>query len=167
MFYSDYIWKKGSPVGVNPSTNGITYRIISDPYRKWISLEQYNEGVFEKVIYDSQLLDFRKLSPADQLAWQKTTIRESCCLIRNQDDRALFFETYAFRENRCIECKIHSVHGILIGLQKMSYKAFGDPFDGVTLFDSNEHPVMKKCYKTDDIGNFTTLLEENWHLNLK
>lgn len=168
MHYNDYCWKKGFPVGITGNgKNEITYRIISDPYRKWVSIEQYKLGLFDKVIYDSHLLDFRHLNPANQATWQKIPVNqtetESYCLIRNQDDRALVFETHLFKGERCIECKIHSVHHILIAIQKMSYIELGDPFDGVTLYDNNNHPVMYKRYKTDkETGEFAELMEEQW-----
>ncbi len=170
MHFTDYSWRKGFPVGIGPceDVNGaITYRIISDPYRKWVSIEQYKSGALDRVIYDSQLLDFRKLNPVDQVAWQKIPLRstetETYCLIRNQDDRALVYETHYFQGDRCRECQIHSIHGVFIAVQKMSYTEFGDPYDGVTLYDSNNHPVMNKRYKTDkETGEFSELLEENW-----
>jgi hypothetical protein len=171
--YNDYCWKKGFPEGIGKNGNNeITYRIISDPYWKWASIEQYKLGTFDKVIYDSHLLDFRHLNPANQATWQKITLgqtdSETRCLIRNQDDRALVYETHIFKGQHCIECRIHSIHHILVAVQKMSYSALGDPFDGVTLYDSNFHPVMYKLYKTDpDTGEFTELIKENWEINIE
>jgi hypothetical protein len=164
--YTDYCWKKGVPLGIGPCEPGeISYRIISDPYKKRISIEKYTRGSLDRVIYDSYLLDFRHLNPADQMAWRKiqlgNTEKEVRCLIHNQDDRAIVYETHYFEGERCKECHIYSVHGIFIGVQKMSYTALGDPFDGVALFDSNGHQVLLKHYKTDqETGQFTELIEE-------
>lgn len=162
MHYKDYRWEKRLPIGLEKcEPEGITYRIISDPYKKWVSVEKYSQGTLDRVVYDSHLLDFRHLNPSEQAAWQKIALNTNRCLIRNQDDRALVFETHYFQGERCTECHIHSIHGILVAIQRMSYTALGDPFDGVTLFDSNEHPVLLKLYKTDEeTGQFTELIEE-------
>lgn len=169
--YDDYLWKDGIPYGVGKTQDkdrNITYKILMDPYRKHISIEQYGKGAFKKVIYDSQLLDFRKLKPAEQNAWQKETMAENSepiSLIRNQDDRIVYMETYTFDNNLCRECRAHSPHGIPLSRQRMYYKELGDTFNGVILYDCNDHPVMSKTYEFDvETGEFTDLINENWHL---
>lgn len=163
-YYSDYVWQEGIPVGkqkIDPS-QGISYKIAMDPYRKRISIEKYVKGAFEKIIYDSALLDFRQLKPSEQIAWQRTVIEDTpekkICLIRNQDDRLLFIEEY---QNR--ECSVKSVHGYPLSIHKVLYESLGDPFNGVILYDINQHPIMYKKYKLDpETRDFGELLEESW-----
>lgn len=169
--YRDYFWKKGVPYGVSPVRNlpsykGISYCIIADPYKKRISVEQYQKEAFKRVIYDSALLDFRHLNPTDQTAWEKIPIEETqhnpTCLIRNQDGRAIFFEHYQFEGRLCRLCEVKSVHGYRISIQKILYTSLGDPFNGVILFDANEHPIMYKRYAIDgETREFTEVIEEN------
>ena len=163
--YNDYIWQDGIPFGIKKKdpAEGISYKIVADPYRKRISIEKYIQGMFEKTIYDSALLDFRHLKPSEQVAWQRTIVEETpqkkTCLIRNQDDRVLFIEEYS--ENR--ECQVKSVHGYPISIHKVFYEALGDPFNGVILYDINQHAVMYKKYKLDpSSGDFGEVLEESW-----
>lgn len=165
--YQNYAWKDGIPYGVHeidPSSE-VSYKIVMDPYWKRISIEKYLKGYFEGIIYDSILLDFRHLKPSEQMAWQRTVVSETTemtsCLIRNQDDRVLFIEEY-YKNN---ECHVKSAQGILLSIHKIYYEANGDPFNGVILYDINEHPVMFKKYDIDPlVGDFGELLEECWHL---
>lgn len=170
--YIDYIWKHGLPYGIRPCPpgepiRGMTYKIVSDPYHKRNSVEQYFDGNFKSVIYDSVLFDFRQIKQGEQLSWQKTQISETentaVCHIRNQDDRLVLIEKYAFTNDRCRECRAFSPQGIPISVQKIYYAALNDPYNGTALFDINEHPVMQKKYKTDESsGEFSELLEEKW-----
>ena len=171
--YLDYAWKGGIPYGIEPvdplSTE--SYKIIIDPYRKRISIEKYSNNRFTEIIYDSALFDFRHLKSPENASWQKIVIKETDevveCFIRNQDDRILFFESYSFEQGLCRECTARSVHGYPISRQRMFYKAFRDPFNGVVLFDSNNHPVMYKHYEVDETGEFSLLLKEEWHPDSK
>lgn len=171
-YYKDYIWKDGIPYGLDPIeeiTKTDSYKIIMDPYRKRISIESYLKGQFSTIVYDSILLDFRQLRQPEQTAWQKIPITETpelmVCLIRNEDDRVLFTETHIFVNDLCRECRVSAPHGIPLSLHKMLYKSLGDPFNGVILYDQNEHPVMYKRYEFDEITQqFTTLLEEEWNM---
>jgi hypothetical protein len=175
--FKDYFWKEGIPYGINAADESetstmLTYKIVMDPYRKHISIESYQNGQFCSVIYDSALLDFRHLKQAAHPAWHKSIVHEdengASCLIRNQDDRLLFQETYTFHQNLCRECKVASVHGIALSTQRMFYKAFGDHFNGVILFDINTRPVMLKQYEVDvETGEFTKLLNEEWNMDAK
>lgn len=172
--YSDYVWKNGLPYGIQKCTDesykkGISYKIASDPYHKRVSIEQYKDGEFCKVLYDSALFDFRQLQLGEQLAWQKTEVRETddaaVCHIRNQDDRLILIEEYRFEKELCRECKAFTPFGALLSIQKISYTAFKDSFNGVTLFDSNDHAVMMKHYEFDEeLKEFTQLLKEDWAL---
>lgn len=172
--FKDYFWKEGIPYGIEvadsvSATQGLTYKIIMDPYRKRISIESYRQGQFSAVVYDSALLDFRHLKAAEQTAWQKIIIYEGDdgmrCLIRNQEDRLLFVETYLFQEGLCRECRVVSAHGVPLSLHRMFYTALHDAFNGVILYDQNSHPVMSKRYEVDkDTSEFTTLLLEDWNL---
>lgn len=166
-YYEDYIWKNGMPYGVKPKSEalpaGITYKVISDPYHKRISIEKYSEGNFTEVIYDSALFDFRHLQPARQTAWQKSSISDTVCHIRDQDDRLILIEKYLFEGQRCRECRASSPCGLLISIQKIYYVDCQDPFNGVILFDSNQHQVLIKRYQIDSASmEFTDLLEESW-----
>ncbi len=165
--YADYLWKNGKPKGINPTTelNETTYKVIADPYYKRISLEKYKDGAFDSLIYDSALFDFRHLKPVEQNAWQKKLIREdeneSLCYIRNQDDRLILMEHYFFEDQICRECRTSSPHGVLLSVQKILYEKFGDPFNGVVLYDTNAHVVMYKRYAIDiSTQTFENLLEE-------
>lgn len=174
--YRDYVWKEGIPYGIEVVTENadLSYKIVMDPYRKRIGIEKYmSHGRFAELIYDSAFLDFRHLKPAQQLAWQKTILEETPSMvisaIRNQDDRLVLLETYTFEGGYCRQCIARAPHGVCLSRQQMYYTALHDPFNGVVLFDSNEHPVMFKRYASDEAsGEFTDLLEEQWDmLNLK
>lgn len=171
--YQDYLWREGIPYGLNALEDSniqnqqITFKIISDPYKKRISIEKYIDLQFNELIYDSYLLDFRSLKSSDQTAWQKTLIKETpdstVCLIRNQDDRMIFFEECFFEKDFCRTCQIRSPQGIPLSLHKMYYQVLNDSFNGVTLFDNLGHLVMFKQYATDEIsGEFTDVIKENW-----
>ena len=167
--YHDYGWKQGRPYGINPCKEDLplTYAIVSDPYHKRYSIEQYKSGAFEKIVYDSALFDFRHLKIEHQIAWQKSLVSETATRavshIRNQDGRLTVVEVYTFESERCRECRAFSPHGILLSVQKVSYVSFKDPFNGVSLYDSNEHPVMLKKYSVHkDTGEFTDILHEQW-----
>lgn len=171
--YQDYVWKEGIPYGLNAldennfQSQQLSFKIISDPYRKRISIEKYIDLQFNELIYDSYLLDFRSLKKSDQTAWQKTLIKETTdttlCHIRNQDDRLIFFEECFFEKDFCRTCRIRSPQGIPLSVHKMYYQALNDPFNGVTLFDNLEHLVMFKLYATDEAsGEFTDVIKENW-----
>lgn len=172
--YRNYVWKNGLPYGIlafdgEVDFSGISYKIASDPYHKRISIEKYSEGLFDSIIYDSALFDFRHLKVGEQLAWQKTSISETestaICHIRNQDDRLILIEKYQFERGLCRECQAFSPIGALLSVQKITYQHFNDPFNGVTLYDSNHHPVMAKHYEFDETTKeFSQLLKENWDL---
>lgn len=173
-FFQDYIWKNGKPYGIKimPIENEVSYKIIADPYYKHISLEKYIKGFFNCIIYDSAIFDFRHLKPAEQNAWQKTTIQEDekkiVCHIRNHDDRLILIEEYSFENNLCRECRSFSPHGVQVSSQKIFYKSLNDPFNGTVLYDSNKHEVMYKKYEVNLLTNeFSNLLEEQWDMSKK
>lgn len=170
-FFRDYFWKKGKPYGreLAEPGNGIAYKIVTDAYGKRYSIEKYQNGKFDRVVYDSLLLDFRHLTPADQMAWQKEVLFEdetvAKCLLRNQEDRAILLETHCFDNQRCRSCQISSIHGLPLSLHRMYYQALHDPFDGVVLYDLENRPVMLKTYQTDlQTGEFSLLLSEEWDM---
>lgn len=173
--YSDYVWKNGLPYGILKCDDesykiGTTYKIASDPYHKRVSIEQYRDGSFFGVVYDSALFDFRHLKLGEQLAWQKTAINETehsaLCHIRNQDDRLILLEEYRFESDLCRECRAFTPFGALLSVQKISYKILKDNFDGVILYDSNDHAVMMKHYEFDEeLKEFTQLVKEEWALS--
>lgn len=169
--YSSYYWKMGKPYGreKTQADSPCSYKIIADPYYKRISIEQYVEGHFKQIIYDSLLLDFRHLKSPEQAAWQRETLSETenqtICLLRNQDDRTILIETLDFEENLCRACSIHSVHGIHLSRHRMYYQSLQDAFNGVILYDSAGRPVMMKTYQIDPLtAEFSDLLTEEWNM---
>lgn len=172
--YHDYFWLKGVPKGYDCLQEGtdcaacICYKIVDDPYRKRFSIERYEKGRFATIVYDSLLLDFRHIKPAEQQGWSKetTTADEDSvtCVIRNQDDRIIYIETHAFEADVCRECQIFSPQGLFLAINRMFYKSKGDATDGVVLFDRQDKPVMYKLYETGEDGQFTDLIEERWDL---
>ena len=171
-YYKDYRWVDAIPYGIEPVeeiAKSDTYKIVMDPYRKRISIEKYSLGQFSQVVYDSYLLDFRHLKKPEQTAWQKLPILEepsqTVCLIRDQDDRVLFVETHRFVNAYCTECRVNSPHGVPLSVHRMFYTPFSDPFNGVILYDANDHAVMRKTYDFDtEFKQFTKLIEENWDM---
>lgn len=170
--FKDYYWKAGKPIGkevIDPSSP-ISYKIIVDPYFRRFSVEKYLEGTFDRVIYDSYLLDFRHVKPHEQAAWQREITEESdqkmVCFLRNQEDRAILIESHTYENGQARSCTLHSIHGIELSTHRMFYKALNDPFDGVVLYDIENRPIMKKTYEVDsESGEFTTLLSENWEMS--
>lgn len=171
--YRNYYWKAGKPYGqelVVPESP-LAYKIVTDPYGKRYSIEKYREGQFESVVYDSLLLDFRHLTAANQMAWQRENLKEeeTCivCLLRNQEDRAILLETHHFDKGVCLSCDICSIHGLSLATQRLYYQSKHHPFDGVVLFDLENRPVMMKTYQVDPLsGEFTTLLTEEWDMQV-
>lgn len=170
--FLDYYWKGGKPYGIKPIeaiNASFSYKIIADPYYKRISIEKYCKGSFEKIIYDSILLDFRNLTQKDQLAWEREILKEEkdklISLLRNQDGRAILIETITFKQNQCLSCLTSSVHGIPLSIHRMYYRSLQDSFDGVVLYDLEERPVMLKIYERDpQTSEFTNLLLEDWNM---
>lgn len=172
--YRDYIWQKGVPTGCGrltaeeATTTPFFYKIVTDPYRKRFSVERYNAGRLDRVVYDSLLLDFRHLKPSDQQGWQRELISQSdltqVCLIRNQEERVLYRELLRFEGHLCRECRIVSLQDVLLSTHCMRYTALGDRFNGILLHDCNDHIVLAKRYASGADGDFTELLEERWDL---
>ena len=140
-YYRDYCWKEGSPLGIGkiPREAPLCYRIVSDPYRKWISVEMYQEGRFASLIYD-------------QMAWRKEPAGDLESWIFNEDDRLILLEKY--KEEAC---EIYSPHGILL----CRYRFFKEE-GRVELFDSGSRPVMTQHYRAYERGEFHDLIKEEW-----
>lgn len=169
--YRDYFWKTGKPYGKDKTDQNDphSYKIIADPYYKRISIEKYAHGQFKQIIYDSIFLDFRHLKIPEQAAWQREILvedmRQTICLLRNQDDRAILTETLEFENNLCRSCQIHSIHGFHLSTHKMYYECLADPFNGVILYDIEGRPVMFKTYEVDPITyEFNQLKTEEWNM---
>lgn len=168
--FKDYDWNNGRPTGldiVDPAAAPLSYKIVSDPYFKWITIEKYHYAAFKETVYDSALLNFKKLTEVDQTAWRREVLSEEGqrinTLLRNQDDRAILFETLHFERERCRQCVTTSIHGMLLCRHRMYYRSFDDPFDGVVLYDRESKPVLTKLYEYDaSTGEFTTLIKESW-----
>jgi hypothetical protein len=171
-YFTSYYWKNGKPYGlgvVDPSQVEFSYKIVVDPYYKRFSIERYQRHHFEKMIYDSSLLDFRHLKPADQAAWQRELIQEEPdkikYLLRNQEDRAILIETLLFENQRCRSCQLHSIHGFFLSTHHLCYTSLQDTFNGVILFDAENRPVLLKTYEIDPLTEeFTTLIQEEWNM---
>lgn len=165
--YKDYFWKKGKPVGrqIVPSDSAISYKIVTDPYKKRFSIEKYTDGSFHLIVYDSYLFDFRHLSGGADSGWQREVFLETetevHSVIRSIEERIILKEKATFNGRNCMECSFYSPHGLEIGKQKMYYKSLGESFNGVILYDLENKPVMTKKYEVDEAtGEFTTLLSE-------
>jgi len=168
--YQDYYWKNGKPYGrhVIDPLSLVTYRVIVDPYYKRFSVEKYQSGKFDELIYDSLLLDFRHLTPQHQMAWQKELLAEeeseTTYLLKNQDDRAVYIERNIFKNSRCHACILYSIHGLFLSIHRIYYQDW-DNFNGVVLFDREQRPVMQKSYALNaGSDSFTTLLSEQWDM---
>lgn len=170
--YETYFWKDGKPYGAKETAQDgspSSYKIVVDPYYKRFSIEKYQFAFFEKIIYDSNLLDLRHLTIKDQMAWQREVLNEepdsSRCLLRDQNDRAILYEALTFEKELCRSCVTSSVHGVPIAVHRMYYSQLDDPFNGVVLFDIENRPVMMKVYEIDPITNeFTHLISEEWNM---
>jgi hypothetical protein len=169
-FYKDYFWRRGSPVGVGEiDAQGIAYKIVHDPYKRRVSVEQYRNGAFEKVVYDSHFLKFSKLRPEEHTAWEKVVVKqtneETICHLRDQDDRLVLIEIHKTEQRICL---MYSPHGLLLSRQHIFYQKLGDPFDGVVLLDSNGHTVLVKKYLVEEGGDlFEKCIEEEWDFERK
>lgn len=173
--YQDYVWVNGKPQGLQPLAQEphdeqITFRLVADPYYKRISIEKYRGDQFEELIYDSVFLDFRHLKNAAQRAWSKQelekTPEKTVALLRDQDDRVLYLETYLFEGSYCKECQVCTPQGVVLSTHKMFYTALGDRFNGVVLYDRVMRPVMWKEYQIDpQTGEFAELEREEWQMD--
>jgi hypothetical protein len=172
-YFSTYYWRDGIPYGKarmpaeGAKTASAAFGIIIDPYRKRVSVEKYRLGVFERVVYDSNLFDFRHLKPQEQLAWSKEILKEdsdrTIALIRNEHHRVILLETYLFKEGCCDHCSISSPHGIFLCSQSFYSMEKGDPFNGSVLFDAEGIPVMMQRYAMEN-GCFVDPVEQHWDM---
>lgn len=176
-YFLKYIWKNGIPYGITPLSESdiqtkTSFKLVADPYKKHITIEKYVQGNFDSIVFDSQLINFKKLKPEFQTVWSKEVIRESVdemsCLIRDQDDRIIYIEEYQFTDNICRKCLIKSPLHIDLAYQAILLKKFGDPFNGVVLFDRELVPVMYKEYQVEEEScQFMELLKEEWKIEPK
>lgn len=172
--YRDYFWKNGRPQGrghIPPSEDLAlrSYVIQTDPYHKRYSIELYQGLRLKQVVYDSALLDFRRLKESEQQGWQRECIKQdatsSLFWIRNQEDRAILREKLDFENSLCRRCRIYGPQGLLLATQTMFYTALHDPWNGVLLHDRYLHLVLAKRYSAYADGTFEKLLEERWDLS--
>lgn len=156
-FFNDYIWREGKPVGkgIVKSEAALAYRIVMDPYKKWISIEMYKRGHFTTLLYDSRFLDFRKLNAKNQLGWRKTPFGSDESWIYNEEDRLILRE-----KATPSECFIYSLHGVLL----CRYALFTEKAQ-VVLYDAHSHPVMMQSYRTYSRGEFIDLQKEEWSIS--
>ena len=173
-FYEDYFWDEAVPMGIRRleleqvPDKALVYKLASDPYGKWRSIEKYVHGAFDSVVYDSLLFDFRHLKPENQIAWEKEVLSEcgdkSEILIRDQNDRVVLHEEYLFDQHLCRKCHVSSAHHVPISDQKMFYTFLGDKADILILYDMAGHPIMYKQYQSLENGEYGKLVEENWKM---
>ena len=174
-YYQDYFWKQGRPQG-RGGRNDLpddpaqpSYAIRTDPYHKRYSIELYSGHQFKRVVYDSLLLDFRRLKLSEQQGWQRELIRQtptcSWSWIRNQEDRAILREKLQFEGPFCRKCHIYGPQGLLLAKQKMFYTALNDTWNGTLLYDRHQHLVLAKRYRASEDGVFEELLEERGDLS--
>jgi hypothetical protein len=169
-YFTDYRWENGSPTGIEKADIGsapsVCYRIVSDTYQHRIVIEAYAEGSFSTVIYDSKLLDFRSLAAPAHPVWKKDLLKESdsevVVLLRDENDIPVVIERNHFENGRILSCDMTTPQGTQISKQKFYYASSADPFNGLTLFDGNDRPVMQKNYAVDEHDTFTDLLNVNW-----
>ncbi len=163
---SDYYWKDGMPQAI---AEGDTYRIVSDPYKKWITIEKYRGQHLVEIVYDSHLLDFRSLKPLMQIGWRKEMIIDTRNLVKqwifNEDDRAILIEEMLYEKGYCRKCRILYPCGRLLSEHHLHYKALHDKFNGMILNDANAHPVMMRVYKEFQHGEWVELQQESWQLS--
>jgi len=168
--YANYRWIDGKPVGITPVSkeHSLSFRIVTDPYHKRYTLEKYDHGIFHQLVYDSILLDFRKIHPQYQSGWQREVLTDhhefQKCLIRDIEDRIILCEELSFEDGHCRICKLSSPHGIPLASQKIYYQEKGDPWNGVVLLDILEKPVMHKKYSLGGDKEFHEVLEECWKI---
>lgn len=163
ILFSDYYWKNGRPIGIpaNDSSPSRKIQIIADPYFKHISIEEYLQGKFNRLIYDSRLLDFRTLKSEIPASWQRIE-EPNRTLLRDQNDRLVFIETYSFDGNFCKECTVYSPHGLHLSTHKIYSTKQGDTFNGVELYDADNKLVMRKLYELNEEGSFGELIKAEW-----
>lgn len=168
MEYDDYYWDKGVPKGRKRTTpkEKTSYKILSDPYRKRFSVEEYLEGSFQKILYDSNLFDFRSLFKGEDASWQRETLSETATsahtLIRNMEERIVLKEELCYdSQGNCTGCTLYSPHGVLLGQQTILDRTHGAPFDGVEFRDASGRIVLQKEYeKNKETGAFENLIRQ-------
>lgn len=159
-YYKDYQWKGGKPLGLQKTALPAdeAYRIVSDPYYKWITIEAYRGAQFAHLVYDSRFLDFRKLTPEAQAAWRRETIKEGEAWIFNEDDRLILREVCHYENEICHAVQIYSPYNMLICQYKMEEGPLGPLF----LFDSNNRCVMSRTFDANQ-----NKFEECWDFQSK
>jgi len=141
--YRDYIWENGFPYGKEETEDlgGITYKIIKDGYEKRINVEKYQDGKYHSTLYDTLLLDFRKLNPREQKAWRKEIIEETedrlIAILRDIDDRVIHKEICLYENGEVVEARTFTPHGQLLAISKLHA-------NGVTLYDPEGKVVLEQ-----------------------
>lgn len=151
MHFQDYTYKKGYPEGLLPcaAQAGISYKITSDPYHKWMCIERFKQGLFEATVYDSRLLNFAKIldeEPGYERVLEAETADQCTHLVLSEDDRILYREVSAFQDGVCKQTQIFSCHGLLLARMELHYEG---AFTGSRLFDACDHMVLEKRYAID------------------
>ncbi len=149
--YKDYVWSKGVPIGKEAlPENDVrkaekSYRILQDAYAKWISIERYERGVFQYCVYDSRLLDFRKVFDSEgKDLWYREVLSSDekghpeRAAVFNENDQVLLIEQYQYEGE--VQVAVHwlSSHGVLLAIQKIQHQK-GDVQS--SLFDAENHFV--------------------------
>lgn len=171
MEFQDYFWKEGIPIGLRPR-KGVSllprhYKIVTDPYRKRWVVEKYTEGVWEGVIYDSALFDFRRLKIMAEEPWERETIcrtrEQETILLRDPEDRLVAREIFSFQGGKQKRWELQSIHGIPICSHTLFSTLWGDSFSGLVLRDREGRMILWKQYELDpNTHAFSKLVRESW-----
>lgn len=148
-YFKDYYWKNLKPVGITPSNKEVaTYKIVEDPYKRWQTIEKYEDGIFISLVYDSQLLDARHFDERELPSWEKILWKEDSFAIYylyiRRDEKLACYEKF-LKDTPGI-CEIFSPSGTLCFTQKTYYKSDGAPFDGISLEDSMGKKVFERAF---------------------
>ncbi len=172
----DYVWINGVPhekkknLALQGKCPPRSYHIVSDPYRKRILIEKYFSHVFDSLVYDSALLDFRHLRTMDEGAWERehrlrTPMREESWL-RDPNGRLVLRENVFYQHKEPYRCELYSPHGIFLAWHAIYNKNLGYSWNGVIFFDRQNHPVFWKEYLLDaETNSFTDLIREEWDMS--
>jgi hypothetical protein len=167
--FKNYYWSKGKPIGESPlseKSEGEGFRIFSDPYRKWLTIERYWDLQFQEVVYDSRWIDFRKLKLQEHRAWRKEIVEEtpeqSAFWIRNEEDRVIFKEVCHFEHQECTSCSVYTPNHFLLCTHQLYYRKKGCKINGIVLQDRCQKIVFYRIYRDYQEGQFVDLLKEEW-----
>ncbi len=124
LYYRDYTWIKGRPfvTGKGGVFQGLSYKILSDSYQKKIVIERYQDGAFDRTIYDSSILDFKTIKKSEgKELWYREEIEKGVALIRDECGRVIALEKFYYNKRNLEQTEIYSPHKVLIARQNFIY----------------------------------------------